>query len=176
MSGFNHDEALRSGEGVASMDDFNTRETMIISHSQGIYRRMYLTAAEVFDLDAPRKEFALNLAEHFRKGGAVGDISDGYHTFNELYHHRALLFATICNMNPDSAWKSMQHDDPNFPMYDGMFICGIETPGGQATYHCNIDPYWNLFHVKVLDRAPWYDGHTPEQALMRIFNMFNKPI
>ena len=27
----------------------------------------------------------------------VGKLSDGYHTFDELYHHRAILFATICN-------------------------------------------------------------------------------
>ena len=27
----------------------------------------------------------------------MGDVSDGYHTFNELYHHRAVLFANICN-------------------------------------------------------------------------------
>ena len=28
--------------------------------------------------------------------GGIGDLSDGYHTFNELYHHRAILFSVIC--------------------------------------------------------------------------------
>ena len=98
----------------------------------------------------------------------IGDISDGYHTFNELYHHRAVLFATICNTYPDKAWKSKQHDDPNFPMYDGMFIVGIETPDGQATYHYDLDPYWDIFNVKELERAPKYDGHTPDEAIRRI--------
>ena len=98
----------------------------------------------------------------------IGDISDGYHTFDELYHHRAVLFAVICNMYPDKAWKSKQHDDPNFPMYKGMFIVGIETPEGQATYHYNLDPYWDIFNVKEIDRAPKFDGHTPDEAIRRI--------
>ena len=98
----------------------------------------------------------------------IGDISDGYHTFNELYHHRAILFAVICNTYPDKVWKSKQHDDPDFPMYDGMFIVGIETPDGQATYHYNLDPYWDIFNVKELERAPKYDGHTPDEAIRRI--------
>lgn len=97
-----------------------------------------------------------------------GSVSDGYHTFDELYHHRAILFSVICNLHPELAWKSKQHDDPNFPMYDGMFICGIETPMGQATYHYDIDPYWEIFNVKELERAPKYDGHTPEDAINRI--------
>lgn len=96
-------------------------------------------------------------------------ISDGYHTFGELYTHRALLFATICNIFPDKAWKSKKHHDDT--MYDNMFIVGIETPTGQATYHYDIDPYWNYFAVKELDCAPEWDGHSPEEALSRIFCM-----
>ena len=109
---------------------------------------------------------ALELYEKMKNNSK--EVSDGYHTFGELYHHRAILFATICNQNPNIAWKSKQHDDPNLPMYDGMFICGIETPEGNATYHYDIDPYWNMFHVKELERPPKYDGHTPSQAIERI--------
>lgn len=101
----------------------------------------------------------------------IGDMSDGYHTFNELYHHRALLFATICNMHPDKAWKAKKHDDGS--MYDGMFIVGIETASGQATYHYDIEPYWDVFHVRELEKAPVWDGHTPEEALQRITTLQN---
>ena len=96
----------------------------------------------------------------------IGNLSDGYHTFNELYHHRAVLFSVICNMFPDKAWKSKLHDTGD--MFDGMFIVGIETPKGQATYHYDINPYWELFKVKELDRAPKWDGHTPQEAINRI--------
>lgn len=96
----------------------------------------------------------------------TGDTSDGYHTFNELYHHRAVLFAVIVNALPDRAWKSRKHHDGS--MYDGMFIVGIETPDGQATYHYDIEPYWDIFDCRELKRAPEWDGHTSAQAIERI--------
>ena len=95
-----------------------------------------------------------------------GNTSDGYHTFNELYHHRAVLFSVIVENFAARAWKSKLHADGT--MYDGMFIVGIETPDGQATYHYDIDPYWDLFRCKEVDRAPEWDGHTPDQAIERI--------
>lgn len=96
----------------------------------------------------------------------TGDTSDGYHTFNELYHHRAVLFSVIVRDHRELAWKSMRHHDGT--MYDGMFIVGIETPDGQATYHYDIDPYWDMFNCKELDQAPEWDGHTPSEAIERI--------
>lgn len=105
----------------------------------------------------------LILCEEYRK------VSDGYHTFDELYHHRAILFAVICNNNPELAWKSKLHDTGD--MYDGMFIVGIDTPKGQATYHYDIEPYWNIFNVKELDHAPKWDSHTPDDAIMRIASL-----
>ena len=102
-------------------------------------------------------------------GSKIGDVSDGYHTYNELYNHRAMEFAVICNAYPWLAWKSMQHDDPDFPMYDGMFIVGINTPLGQATYHYDIDPWWYIFgDVDTISRAPRYDGHTPDDVIVRL--------
>ena len=96
----------------------------------------------------------------------TGDTSDGYHTFNELYHHRAVLFSVIVKAFPDQAWKSRKHHDGS--MYDGMFIVGIETPNGQASYHYDINPYWDMFQCKELEYAPEWDGHTPAQAIARI--------
>ena len=102
----------------------------------------------------------------------IGDFSDGYHTFNELYHHRAVLFSVICNMFPQKAWKSKLHDTGD--MFDGMFIVGIETEQGQATYHYDIEPYWDMFKVKELEKAPKWDGHTPSDAIERIGNISTK--
>lgn len=34
------------------------------------------------------------------------DISDGHHTFGELYTNRIILFCTLCNLLPDILWKS----------------------------------------------------------------------
>ena len=96
----------------------------------------------------------------------TGDTSDGYHTFNELYHHRAVLFSVIVKAFQEKAWKARLHHDGT--MYDGMFIVGIDTPEGQASYHYDIDPYWDMFECREMERAPKWDGHTPAQAIERI--------
>lgn len=96
----------------------------------------------------------------------TGETSDGYHTFNELYHHRAVLFSVIVKAFPERAWKARQHHDGT--MYSGMFIVGIDTPEGQASYHYDIDPYWDMFECRELERAPEWDRHTPAQAIERI--------
>ena len=88
-----------------------------------------------------------------------GLISDGYHTFDELYYHRMILFAVICNQNKEVAWKSMLHDDGT--MFDNYFIVGVKTEEGQYTYHYHIDE-WEYFDVEEVDRAPKWDGHQPK--------------
>ena len=88
-----------------------------------------------------------------------GEFSDGYHTFNELYYHRMIMFAVICNSNKELAWKSWKHHDDT--MYDDYFIVGIDTPDGQYSYHYHKD-FWNTFNVRELDYAPKWDGHKPE--------------
>jgi hypothetical protein len=95
-----------------------------------------------------------------------GETSDGYHTFKELYHHRAVLFSVVCSQFTDKAWKSKLHYDGT--MFDNMFIVGIDTPNGQATYHYDIDPYWNIFNVRELKKSPEWDGHTSAEAIERI--------
>lgn len=92
----------------------------------------------------------------------IGDISDGYHTFDELYYHRMILFLVICESYKDRAWKSWKHHDDT--MYDNYFIAGINTDNGQYTYHYHKD-YWDLFNIKELDNAPEYDGHKPEDVV-----------
>ena len=94
-----------------------------------------------------------------------GETSDGYHTFNELYHHRAVLFSVIVAHHPELSWKSKRHHDGT--MYDGMFIVGINTPQGQATYHYDL-PYWDMFKCQEVEHAPKWDGHTASDAIERI--------
>lgn len=88
-----------------------------------------------------------------------GEISDGSHTFNELYYHRMMLFAVICKTYKDVAWKSWKHDDGS--MYPDYFIVGLNTSEGSYTYHYHKD-HWDMFDVEELEYAPKYDGHKPE--------------
>lgn len=100
------------------------------------------------------------IRELSERGVSRKQISDGYHTFDELYYHRMVLFSIICNQNKGKAWKSRLHADGTM-FDDDSFVCGIETPQGHYTYHYKLD-YWDMFNVKELDLAPEWDGHKPE--------------
>ena len=102
------------------------------------------------------------MIESVNKNKAPQDTSDGYHTFEELYYHRMILFSIICNSNKENSWKSKLHDDNT--MYDDYFIVGIETKEGQFTYHYHLD-YYDLFEVKELKNAPKWDGHTSQDIV-----------
>jgi|GEM_PF-5741652 len=98
----------------------------------------------------------------------IGKMSDGYHTFEELYMHRTNLFAVICRQNPDCSFIAKKHEDGS--MYEGMFLAGIRTPQGYYSYHCGNE-YWPLFNgVKELEFAPPYDGHKPSD-IGRLFTI-----
>ena len=95
------------------------------------------------------------------QGISTKDISDEWHTFGDLYYHRMILTLALMRQNKDKAWKSKQHHDGT--MFEGSFICGIDTPEGQYSYHYDLE-HWDLFNVKELEKAPEYDGHKPEDV------------
>lgn len=92
-------------------------------------------------------------------------VKDNYHTMDELYDHRTVLFAVICSQNKNRAWKSKRHHDNSYE--EGWFIAGLETPYGQITYHQKME-YWDLFDVTICHHAPFYDGHTSDDVLDRL--------
>lgn len=95
------------------------------------------------------------------------EVSDGYHTYNELYEHRMILFSIICNTYAKQAWKSKLHQDGT--MFDNYFVVGIDTENGQFTYHYELK-HWDKFQVKELANAPEYDGHTPSD-ITRLYSL-----
>lgn len=97
--------------------------------------------------------------------GDMGEVSDGYHTFNQLYHQRAVLFATIVKQNKEKAWKSWKHKDGKF-CFDSnkeWFIVGVDTPEGSYTYHYE-KKYWDMFDCVELEHGKFWDGHTEEDV------------
>ncbi len=102
------------------------------------------------------------------RGVSRKNISDGWHTFEELYYHRMILFSIILNQNKDIAWKAKKHHDGTM-FGDDSFICGIETPEGQYTYHYKLED-WDKFKVKEFDYAPEYDGHKPKD-ITRLYSL-----
>ena len=114
-----------------------------------------------------RQEFIQNYIDGNRSQIDIGKINDGSHTFDELYYHRMMLFAVICNTYKDKAWKSRKHEDGT--MFDDYFIVGITTSKGDYSYHYHKD-YWDLFKVTEINTAPEWDGHEPKD-IDRLFSL-----
>ena len=93
----------------------------------------------------------------------IGDLSDGFHTFNDLYHQRVVLFAALVKAYRKKAWKSWKHEDGKDCFGGGWFIVGIDTPDGSYTYHYE-EKYWQLFDCITLERAKHWDGHTSKDV------------
>lgn len=97
----------------------------------------------------------------------VGQVSDGYHTFDDLYEHRCLLFLNLLQASGcNNAWVSKLHDDGT--MFDGWFIAGLDTPNGQITYHLPMKMWELCGEIKKVDKAPKWDGHSPNDVLERL--------
>lgn len=97
--------------------------------------------------------------EQVDKVNDVGEISDGYHTFDSLYNQRLYLFAALVNAYPNKSWKSKRHDDGELCFGGGWFVVCIETPQGPYSYHYELKD-WDLFRCKEIDKAMPFDGHT----------------
>ena len=110
-------------------------------------------------------------------GGLKGKISDGYHTFDELYEHRIVLFIALCKalwIDPQyqtgqksHVWRSLKHSDGS--SFNGWFVMGIgKERGEQITYHLPMSKWEETEFAPTLDFAPNFDGHTPEDVLKRL--------
>ncbi len=99
----------------------------------------------------------------------IGNLSDGFHTFNQLYYQRMMLFAVIVKQNKDNAWKSKRHEDGELCFGGGWFIVGITTPEGEYTYHYEEKDF-DLFDCEELPVAKHWDGHT-EKDVTRLLSL-----
>lgn len=99
-------------------------------------------------------------------------ISDGYHSFGELYDHRIELYLALCRVVSDAnnnyIWMSKKHSDGQ--EFVGWFVLGIDSDKGkQITYHIPNSRWKECARIfDVLERAPEFDGHTAEDVLKRL--------
>jgi len=100
----------------------------------------------------------------------IGELSDGFHTFNSLYEQRMILFAALVKAYKDKAWKSYRHEDGEYCFGGGWFVVGIDTPEGSYTYHYE-NKYWDMFDCVDLPRAKHWDGHTENDAETRLMSL-----
>lgn len=98
----------------------------------------------------------------------MGEVSDGYHTFNELYYYRMLYNAAFFNLLP-KGWvhKSKRHHTGEECFGGGWFIVMANLPTGQISNHYELKD-WGLFQVREKEFADEWDGHTPQEAADRL--------
>jgi hypothetical protein len=101
----------------------------------------------------------------------TGSISDGYHTFDELYEHRFELFIALCrhihiaDTPGRQVWRSRLNSDGT--SYPGWFVAGIGEGASGVTYHLP-DRLWDrLDFASTFDRCIW-DGHSSNDVLDRL--------
>lgn len=98
-----------------------------------------------------------------------GKTSDGFHSFDELYWQRSILFAALLKNNPSRSWRSLKHHDGS--NFEGWFIAGMilgEHQNKPITYHMPIGLWDILEGVPVLDLAFEWDGHTSGDVIERL--------
>ena len=105
----------------------------------------------------------------------LSQLSDGNHTFDELYNHRNILFAALCNSMSDKAWKSKCYEDGN-TIEDNYFLAGIipdDNSYSAIRYHIP-NSYWNLFNCKELDKCPAWNGSSDDDCISDLNKYFCK--
>jgi hypothetical protein len=98
----------------------------------------------------------------------TGNVSDGFHTFNELYDHRCYLFIALMQQRPELSWRAKQHEDGT--LISGWFIAGMDLPSAPITYHLPFSmwPLLDNHNIKTLDKAFKWDGHTSIDVIHRL--------
>ena len=100
------------------------------------------------------------------------NLSDGYHTFKELYEFRkvynAALFNEWARQNKYETHKSLRHYDNELCFGGGWFIVVAILPTGQISNHYEIKD-WDLFQIPEVDKALYeFDGHTGQDVIERL--------
>lgn len=98
----------------------------------------------------------------------AGEVSDGNHTFNELYDHRCSLMLALMASIHEISWISEAHNDGE--TIDGWFIVGMDLPTGTITYHMPSSMMDLAIQTgaEVLEKAKPWDGHTTEDVVERL--------
>jgi hypothetical protein len=114
----------------------------------------------------------------------TNQISDGYHSFGELYAMRLALTAALFNEWGSAreyvqyeglvekpkydVHKSRKHHDGELCFGGGWFIVCATLPLGQISFHYE-EKDWDLFKIPAVEKAKYeWDGHTSNDVIERL--------
>lgn len=105
--------------------------------------------------------------------GHPSQLTDGYHTMEELYDHRLALTAVLAGAaaSDGDSWRSKAHNPDDDPIFEGYFIVGIKLPTGVITYHYDLSHWDDFAVVPELAHAPKWDGASPADTVTRLMEL-----
>ena len=114
------------------------------------------------------------LVKEGTKSKDMGEVSDGCHTFNELYEYRMLynaaLFNEFAKQGLYDVHKSRKHSDGKYPFDDSnWFIVMAELPTGQISNHYEMKD-WDKFQIPEKPLANKWDEHSPKDVTNRLIS------
>ena len=102
------------------------------------------------------KSINVIIDKYNQTGIDTGEISDGYHTFNDLYEFRklynALLFNEWAKNKTIEVYKSKRHFDGEECFDGGWFIVVAMLPTGQISNHYKLED-WDLFKIPEYEKS-----------------------
>lgn len=109
----------------------------------------------------------------------IAQVTDGYHSFDELYQHRHALFIALCcelRISGTNVWYSHTHHDgsgyPGWVLVGADLRTGLDANGDvtQISYHlpATYIPHLDAAGVTFASRAPYWDGHTSHDVIDRL--------
>lgn len=139
------------------------------------------------ELDNPLRRAQGEIENAKSHGHDISKLSDGHHTFEELYEfmkaYNAALFNTWAsvgtlfsdqNHRPGYMFdvhKSWRHHDGELCFGGGWFIVVAVLPTGQISNHYEAKD-WDLFKIPETEKAKYgFDGHTAKDVLERLKNL-----
>ena len=127
-----------------------------------------------------------------------GSVSDGHHTFDELYQFRkiynALLFNEWAKQTTEiKEWakdeqgrlcakvvstkykydvhKSLRHHNGELCFGGGWFVVVAILPSGQITNHYKVED-WSKFKIPTVEKALYpFDNHTTNDVINRLLEL-----
>lgn len=111
-----------------------------------------------------------NLIKTMSEGNLIktDNISDGYHTFGELYEFRKLYNAMLFNEWSKlgvEVYKTKKHEDGELCFGGDWFLVVAHFPNGDIIDNHYELKDWNLFKIQELEKSKYpFDGHTAEDV------------
>ncbi len=107
------------------------------------------------------------------------DLSDGYHTFQDMYDERAVLFLSLCKLIKENSymshrlflWKSRKESIGR--KIEGYFLVGItNSDGSMISYHLENKWWDKTSDFLELQEAPQYDWDDSYSSLQLLEEWF----